>query len=1286
MEAPAERRTVVRLRRFAATTHDSSPSVSLNRGSFHVHRAAPTSVRAVRGGTRRILVPLQQPPSNRLSSSYTRLSHASPVASAHDVATAAPSVSFCDTSCLSLDLLEPVAARWASTAGRGGGRVPRVRSALGPQSEVVDTGVFVSPDTIVAALYSAAPERGHLVVTAESGGWLRVREQQTGAIRYQQRLRDGGEASCLAWVPAAGDTSIEPFGAVTVVVVGQLSGLISFHALVGESLVELPSATCVFHKAPLLSCLSVHAPASAAGPAETPPGAFLSTLLSLDADGVVALWCLRVARTGRIPGRGGAAEAQLSVVLLDCRRASPLPFERFVASTTAHSAEEEAPPPPPPPSSFPPVVMSAAALSSLLNSPCCVLSTHRFVQHGLSATCAAGGDETTDAQGNAVVFLLSCVAPAACPSATELVIDSGATTSLEGEGVPVEDSAQSRSRLEWEVLRVYRVPLRELSQRGGKVGAASVDATHVAVTALCVTEYPRLRGGATPAEQLWAGTSDGRLFIWQAHTGQFLRCLHSTSAAPVHSLTSVLSFGSPEHVLVWASQADGSVVAWSADTYTVAEVLPVSYPPPGPLVSGSGKAEDPMGGVGSAEVVTVRDAVDLLRATRHHSAQSTSCASWRRDSGFTLFLKPMALVCMQRAWSVSTDGTVRTWLLPAGSASADGGVADSPTTAFVDSPRKGAGNTACAASLDICTVQSFLQDRADALVRERQMHRLASEALHEELQNLQERNKVLAGALQQATSRLERVSGDVLVRSTSPAGSPPPDAASEKELCADTTVAKPVVVPPPPPRLPFRMPRDNLSGAPQPSTAVANPDAAHLPPPPLEMLPSAARMHVQALRQLLEELHAKLEESWSRNDALREELLLYQLRTLEYGEDTTRPMHTTAAAGVAVATAAIEGAWVQVAATRGVASTGTSTSAASLLPSPHAVSGRLSMGTPGHDAQLECGVHGGHLRTPPLPQAYCSANANCAASMDNRTPFPVFRSPSVEELVHSRSTKARPLAPPPSREMVPTEEVTEKPSVEAHRTSPSCIEAVSCTSTAAERFLKAASAVLHTSTSTEGGTARRGGGIGGPARVPTPPLLRMEVEDEVYVEEVGCIDVDNGKGPALVGAWCTSEDDLSPILSQHPGPAPSGGAVTFTDPHATHGGWHMPLPTSLFSSSFISAGSSVYTAADGDGRGDGDVHRLVASEDAVPSKRAAAIWTTPTRAEGRGHPADGGAWARAPVATAHQLGFRAGDGSVPASASESGVLRIAPIRHSRVSSAAASPPRAFRSPIIYRFT
>ncbi|KAG5480481.1 hypothetical protein LSCM4_06248 [Leishmania orientalis] len=1264
MEASTEDGSPVHTRDDAtapSTVTSTSPSLGVT-SSFFVHHAAHMPARAAVGGTGRSLALSQQSRLPRgLSPSCGRWSHASPV-TVHMDAAASSSAPPDDASRLPLDLLEPAAARWASTASRGGRRAPRVRSTLGPQSEVVDTGVFVSPNTVVAALYSAAPGRAHVVVTAESGGWLRVREQQTGAIRHQQQLRDGGELSCLAWASAARDAVVEPFGAV--VVAGQLSGLISFYALVGESLVELPSATCVFHEAPLLTCVPLPAPASAVGPVAPKPSELVTALLSVDADGVVALWRLEAVETGGGAGRRGDAEACFSVLLLDCRHASKSPPECCPANAQVQN-----------------VVMAATTLSRASTSPCCVLSTHCLAQ---------GRFSPADARGSAAVFLCSFTAstadgaPAADPNATTLVGETGTSTSLE-DGVPVPSGTQPCFRRGWEVLRVYRVPVALMRQRGGGSRAASAGSAHVIVTALCITGCVSRSGSAVPAEQLWAGTADGRLLVWEARTCQFVRCLHSASAAPVHGLTSVPPLGSAGQAQVWASQADGSVVAWSADTYTVAEVLPVSYPPPSVQVSGSGDAEGSMGGADPAEkVITVRDAVDLLRATRHRCAPLASSAPWRRGCGFTLFMEPMAQVCMQRAWSVATDGTVRTWLLPTGSVCSDGAVAGTAAASAASAPTSNAERATHAGLLDGYTVQRYLQDRADALVRERQARRMAAEAQQEQLRALQERNRVLAAALQQAISRLERVSVDALVRSASRPGSSPPTTPSRDKGGAGATPAEAAVLSPDSSATATTSKaglfdavgaEERPAVAAQTSTAVVMPEATAPTQQPLTTLLPAAQVHLQTMQGFLEELHAKFEESWSRNNALREELLVYQLRTLEREEDTVRRLRMAAAAKAAAAFATV-GSQEPASRPPEVAATTASTPAASpRLPSPHTTASFLSEGTHSSCSEAADRGHGDRAQTPPPPQTLRTPHATRASATGRNTPSRALCSPSVEELVRSRVSPALPLTPPPPLEML-LAEVSSTSSGKPDVTSPSSIETSPNTSTAVDRFFEAASAMLHPSTLSYGGAARRAGDTVGRARVLAPPAAAATAEEGVEAKEGDC--TDNDGEPALIEAWCTSEGNLSPIPGPDPLTARDGAAST--DASAVRGVWHQRSPSSLFSLPFMSTSFSADQTACGGG---GATYRPGEARAARPSTRLAATWTTPVRAAERGDTSTDDVWTQAPAVLSRQSGLLAAGSALPGTVG-AGIVRGAPLPRASSTSAAGLSPRAFRSPIIYR--
>ncbi|KAG5480052.1 hypothetical protein LSCM1_06476 [Leishmania martiniquensis] len=1269
MESSAERRFPVRTRRDGnapSTAASASPSPGMA-PSFFVPHAAYMSASAGGGDrTSGNLAPSRQlrlP--RRLSPSCGRSPDASPATVQTDAA-ASSSAPADDASRLPLDLLEPAAARWASTAGRGGCWAPRVRSTLGLQSEVVDTGVFVCPDTVVAALYSAEPGRAHVVVTAESGGWLRVREQKTGTIRHQQQLRDGGELSCLAWASVAGDTAVEPFGAV--IVAGQLSGLISFYALVGESLVELPFATCVFHEAPLLSCLPLRVPASALGPTAPRTSGLATALLSVDADGVVALWCLQAVEAGGGAGRQGEAEKRFSAVLLDCRHASLPSPGRCLADARVQNREGASPSPPLP---APPVVVAAAALAHPSPSPCCVLSTHRFAQEPLSPAGAPSDDSEADAAGAlscAAVLLYSFAASAADLNATTLVTDTGASTGLE-DRVPVPSDEQPCLQWGWEVLRVYQVPVALWQQRGAGARAASAP---VVVTALCITGCVSRSGTAVPAGQLWAGTTDGCLLVWEAYTGQFVRCLHSASAAPVHSLTSVPPPGSAGQALVWASQANGKVVAWSADMYTVAEVLPVSYPPPGPRVKRNGDAGGSMNGIDPVDqVVTVCDAIDLLRATRHCCAPLTSPAPWRRGCDFTLFVEPMEQVCMQRAWSVASDGTVRTWLLPTGSASSDGAMAGTAIASAASAPTGDAESAAPAASLDIYTVQRYLQDRANALVRERQAQRKEAESQQEQLQILQERNRVLAAALQQAISRLERVGMDALVRSASRPALSPSTAPSHDRDGAGATPEEPAGSSPDSPTTTTstRALSDVAGAEKQPavvaeaSTAVVMaPEVAVPPQRQLTMAPSTVQLHVHTIQELLQVLHVKLEESWSRNDALREELLKYQLRSLEQEEDVVRRLRAAAV----VATQGTEESGRTI---RGMAAPPATPALSPLRPSPHTATSSLSEGTRDSCAQTGGYRHGDRAPTPLPPQTCVAPKAARANVTGRNTPSRTFCSPSVEELLNLRVSPLRPLSPPPPLEVL-SAAVSSTSSMKPRTTPPSSIGASLSTATAAERFFKAASAMLNSSTPTHGGAVGR-------ARVPTPPVLVVTAEEGARATEGDYTGSDDEGEPALLEAWCTSEGDLSPI----PGPSAFAGGrgATSRDASDVYVGRHQRLSSSLFFP-FTSTSFSADQTAGGSG---GATYRPCETCAAPSPTRLAATWTTSARAAGRGDSVTDDVRAPVPGAPSCRPGSLAVS-NAPPGAVATGAVQGGSMPRASLTSAGGALQRAFRSPIIYR--
>lgn len=1245
-----------------------------------------------------------------------------------------------DTSQLPLDLLEPAAARWATTARRGSRRgPPRVRSTLGPQSDVVDTGVFVCPNTVVAALYAppsaspstsaAAAAAATVVVTAESGGWLRVREQRTGAIRHQQQLRDGGEASCLAWASAA--------STVPVVVVGQLSGLLCFYALVGESLVELPAATCVFHEAPLLTCAALPPQPTSSSPAVVHGPD--SALLSLDADGVLALWSLQ---TAPVAGHTAAVVPVLAVRLVDCSYACPAAASSSTSDELGNSVASAV------------VVAAPAAAVDDASRRWCVFTSHRFAPDPTTESeTAAGRDAPGERESDvAAVYLSEFALDAARPhagaaadglEATSLEVgdESGSAASGPSPSPPPPQSAQCPG---WVVRRSYGVPsaLRQRRSVATARGGAECAASPPTITALCVTSH----GSAAEADvQLWAGTADGRLLVWEALTGRFVRALVCESAAPVHHLATVAAppnSTATGPALVWASQADGCVVAWSAATYAVTEVLPVSYPPtfargPGGAVVGAG---------GSAPVVAVRDAVDLLRATRH--AQD-GVAGLAPRSGFTLFVEPMEVVCMQRAWSVATDGTVRTWLLPAGEVRLQGGTGTSGTAGAAAAATGASAACGSAAVLDAHTVHCFLEDQADVFVRTTQAHEVAQAALLEQVRALQERNGVLAAALQQAVTRLERVGGDGLVRSASRSAESADggSAASQESSVADPRSPTPLATLSPTSSADGRRVAEAAAADRSTPSTPSTPIAALSPPsrtPPLAIesatsAPAAQAAHVRTLQSLLEELHARLEESWSRNDALREELLVYQLRTLEREDDTARRVRATATATAAV-NSTTDGATVAAAPTddgayaaggarpitagQGVAPAPASTSdgaAVLLLPPPPPAQPATAQEGPSAAppappaAALEPPPRS--TTAPPQQQEHHEDEGETErppvtpprASTRGHTPSRTLRSPSVAELVQ----RQRPIAPPPLTPPPPLdtlmaaaqegemEEVLRlqdmPPSVDPHAPSAAARAAAAptrqlngspalttTTTAAAQRFLAAAAAAV---------AAPVQGGAGAPSRrrVPSPPLLSVAVDEDAYTEEEAVmVSAGDGDGddsePALIDAWCASEseDDLSPI----PGPSPRGllgqSGVASADASSFAAGVpHHPTSSSLLSSyPYLSTSFAARPTA-----------RELRPHRAPPGSTAAqvvtATWASPAREESRhrsagvhGSGASAAAAAyRSPAATAAHFSRDL------AAAGGSAAARGTPLRQPSAPSAvaSASTPHSFHSPIIYRF-
>jgi hypothetical protein len=1377
----------------AAGRSRASASTSLGRAStFLVHHPHTNSGRGV--------------PSTRIVRPSVSPSPSWPPVPSTAAGAAGPSPRLSeDVSRLPLDLLEPAATRWASTAGRASRTAPRVRSTLGPQSDVVDTGVFVCPDTVVGALYTTAGGREDLVVTAECAGWLRVREQRTGVIRHQQQLRDGNETSCLAWASAATATDATTASGralQTVVTVGQLSGLISFYALVGESLVELPTATCVFHEAPILSCVPLNLPWSAT-PTPAVAGAAVPPtlsqqqqqqqrrgqrcLLTVDTDGVAALWSLSASTRAK-----GAAVA-LSVQLLHCSYATPpAPVSpRLAGGKEAHEegedsggdgGEQRA-------TCAPPVVVSAASVFGV-SASCAVVSTHRFTDHpstrcgdsdedDASRSCSVYGENA-----HTLVYLADFGAREDIDAAmhsdfngTTLAMsshlsDTTVSASTDGAAAAAAVIPTQVPRYDWEVLCAYSLP------EGWRSRAEN---TRISITALCLVgggdgDDDGMHALSCPSAQLWAGTMDGRLFIWAAHTGQFVRCLRSSSAAPIHSLTCVPAHGfckgrggnrsssstiNRADPLVWASQADGGVVAWSAVTFAVVEVLPVSYPPPS-----SSSSSVPQQGEGGGEVVSVRDAVDLLRTTRHflpaapssfsagHPTASNPPSPWvQRGSGFTLFVQPMEVVCMQRAWSVATDGTVRTWLLPAGNAAAlqeeeEGEDNDDNTEKQAEyQQHRGTPENEL---LDARTVRCFLQDKAEAYAREQQAWQLEWAAQQAQLSALRERNEVLTAALQQAIGRLERVGADGLVRSTSPADTPPPpphptsprsrdslktpdvrdavgadedgavdddsdddatgqaderaEEESKRERCEEGKAAGQHARSPSQESAASTLSSPSIDSAPcgqlvATASHAAPLDAVH--PPPHRRSSSSSgggsnetQVHVQVLNQLLEELHSKLEESWSRNDDLREELLVYQLRTLEREEDMARRVRETVMREAAVTAAAREDADGDAVAAAH------STVAARELPSSRNERPRAVHNS---DAARGSWDAAAPMAAPASPRSQSSFLTSPSRTVEAPTMETLVGTASAESTTVGGSGSHRIVAPNISSALSDRSDRHREGATVSMDYPVDYITNATLlrdSTAAADRFLAAASAALpRNSSHGRSGVAWEGRGAYAtdstqllapgsksspprPIRAPLPPEEdavddggnAVDVEECTALEEQsydddGPLPQEDGdqQQPALVAAWSTSEgEDLSPISTSTITAPPAlqdeisaddshdrlrrGMSPSFISyphqpsrhPHANHSSFSV---TSLFH-----------------GHSSTDIGRHVHASDA-PSVRV--------------YSNAGAVYNRPPASTATPRDVTS-PGPLPAS-------RVTPVRHALPATAAPSSPRGFRSPIIYHY-
>ncbi|RNF16811.1 uncharacterized protein Tco025E_05041 [Trypanosoma conorhini] len=175
-------------------------------------------------------------------------------------------------------------------------------AAAAASTPVTSAGVFVTPNPILATLSTSEwlmSSRAHsadpaprspsgkppllgVVVTAEVGGWLRVRDQRNGTIHYQRRLRSRSNPLCLCW----------SFAACCSFFVGQQCGLVTMLQLQYESMIEV--ADCVLHEAAIVAMARVFVPAREGADAEVAAernsGTARELLLTLDANGVLAVW------------------------------------------------------------------------------------------------------------------------------------------------------------------------------------------------------------------------------------------------------------------------------------------------------------------------------------------------------------------------------------------------------------------------------------------------------------------------------------------------------------------------------------------------------------------------------------------------------------------------------------------------------------------------------------------------------------------------------------------------------------------------------------------------------------------------------------------------------------------------------------------------------------------------------------------------------------------------------------------------------------------------------------
>lgn len=201
---------------------------------------------------------------------------------------------------------------------RAGGGVEGDDSAP-TATPVTSSGLFVASNTILAALstsewlmsswdhqnfsalsFAEGPLMG-VVITAEAGGWLRVREQRNGSIRYQRRLHSESDPSCMCW--AGMFPSFDFF-------VGQQCGRVTMMRLLGESITKV--ADCVLHEVAVVAMARVSLRGttdSTTVGTERTRDTTQEVLLTLDAGGVLAMWgvtnlqCLHTVRLRHSPVR-----------------------------------------------------------------------------------------------------------------------------------------------------------------------------------------------------------------------------------------------------------------------------------------------------------------------------------------------------------------------------------------------------------------------------------------------------------------------------------------------------------------------------------------------------------------------------------------------------------------------------------------------------------------------------------------------------------------------------------------------------------------------------------------------------------------------------------------------------------------------------------------------------------------------------------------------------------------------------------------------------------------------